>query len=150
MAKCPAPSGAGLCESGGGGGSRTPVQDRFTTASTCVSDLLSRIWQADRQAWPDTRPHDAASACSRRLGPRQGLLVDASTLSRHRRFSDGPKVRPRRRSYRSQLGFDRCLTGPTIIPGTQPRFRQTLSRPGHPQKGNSDKISYRQQKDKAH
>lgn len=82
--------GVRIMPSGGGGGNRTPVQDSFTTISTCVSGLLSRGGQAGRRATSDAYPHDGTSACPRRFGSRQGLLVDASTLSRHRRFGDGP------------------------------------------------------------
>ena len=50
--------------------------------------LSCRVGQS--AGFPNTYLHDGISTCPRGSGSRQSLLVDASTLSRHRCFSDVP------------------------------------------------------------
>ena len=84
-------AGARCAKNGGGGENRTPVRNSFHPVSTRVSRLSvsSSGRPADRLTRrPATTIRQDTGA--RLLGPRQGLLVVASPLSRHRRFHVGP------------------------------------------------------------
>ena len=93
-------------KAGGGGGSRTPVQNSVLSVSTrvfCHFISLAGMPTDRLNRKPATTIRQDTGA--RLRGPRQDLLIVASPLSRHRRFHVAPLIRQRERSYRSHLGF---------------------------------------------
>jgi hypothetical protein len=77
-----------------------------------------------------------------RRAPSRVLLVNASPLSRRRRFSVRVgKTRPQERSYRSQLGFCPFFNEANEHPRRATRPQRAPSKPRRPQKRDANIVA---------